>query len=699
MLCSKLFTLFQPVYPFNQQKKYVHFGMLFFLIAVVFNLPAQQKDYTFKAVDFTKVKLTDQFWLPRIEINRTVTIPASFNRCESTGRVNNFVMAANKSGKFATKYPFDDTDIYKTIEGASFSLAVHPDPKLAAYLDSLITIIGKAQEADGYLYTARTINPAAAHSWAGKERWEKERELSHELYNAGHLYEAAAAHYLATKKINLLNIALKNADLVCAVFGPDKKHVAPGHEIVEMGLVKLYRITGKKEYLATAKFFIEERGRYAGYDKKSKDPWKNGAYWQDDKLVKNQDEAVGHAVRAGYLYSAVADIAALTGDDSLLNAIDKIWTNVVDKKLYVQGGIGARGDGERFGNNYELPNASAYNETCASVANVYWNQRMFLLHGDSKYIDVLEKTLYNGLISGIGLDGKSFFYTNAMQVTKSGNNETSNGFTDGDVEVARSGWFECSCCPTNLCRFIPSIPGYIYSQKDKDVYINLFMNSSVDLTIGKTQLQIIQKNNYPWDGNLQFIINPQQAVVSGIKIRIPGWVANQAVPSTLYQFENKERQPVTIKVNGQIVEYAIEKGYAVINKTWKKNDLIEVNLPMEVKRVTANTNLKEDIGKVALQRGPLVYCAEWVDNNSQTDNIVLPANTQFTNEFEPGLLNGVMVLKSNVVKVEVDSVNNSVSSVSKPFVAIPYYAWANRGKGEMQIWFPEKIKSVDIKAN
>ncbi|MEO7767134.1 MAG: beta-L-arabinofuranosidase domain-containing protein, partial [Ferruginibacter sp.] len=348
-----------------------------------------QKDYPIQGVPFTQVKLSDNFWLPRIEINRTVTIPASFERCQSTGRIKNFVMAAEKQGKFCTTFPFDDTDIYKTIEGASFSLAVHPDAKLEGYVDSLITIIARAQEPDGYLYTARTINPNAPHAWAGKERWEKERELSHELYNAGHLYEAAAAHFLATKKKNLLNIALKNANLVCSVFGPNKMHVAPGHEIVEMGLVKLYRLTGKPEYLSTAKFFIEERGHYTGYDPKSNDSWKSGAYWQDNKPVVMQDEAEGHAVRAGYLYSAVADVAALTGDDSLLSAIDKIWTNVVEKKMYVQGSVGAIGDGERFGNNYELPNATAYNETCAAIANVYWNQRMFLLHGDAKYIDIL----------------------------------------------------------------------------------------------------------------------------------------------------------------------------------------------------------------------------------------------------------------------------------------------------------------------
>src|SRR5450432_2336085 len=441
----------------------------FSLLTSAILLFGQTKDYPIQAVNFKTVQLTDNFWLPRIQINQSVTIPASFERCENTGRVNNFVMAAARKGKFGTTFPFDDTDIYKTIEGASFSLSLFPDKKLEAYIDSLIAIIGKAQEPDGYLYTARTIDPLHPHPWSGKERWEKEREMSHELYNAGHLYEAAAAHFYATGKRTLLDIALKNADLVCSVFGPDKKHVAPGHEIVEMGLVKLYRITGKKEYLSTAKFFIEERGHYLGYDAKSNDPWKNGSYWQDNVPVVLQEEAEGHAVRAGYLYSAIADVAALTGDDSLLNAVDKIWDNVVEKKIYVQGSVGALGDGERYGKNYELPNATAYNETCAAIANVYWNYRMFLLHGDSKYMDVLEKTLYNGLISGIGLDGKSFFYTNAMQIK--------NSFQHPDMEASRSGWFECSCCPTNLVRLIPSIPGYMYAQKGDSIFINLFISS------------------------------------------------------------------------------------------------------------------------------------------------------------------------------------------------------------------------------
>lgn len=652
-------------------------------------LLAQQKDYPIQAVPFTQVQLSDNFWLPRIEINRTVTIPASFARCESTGRVKNFVMAANKTGKFCTTFPFDDTDIYKTLEGASFSLAVHPDPKLAAYLDSLIGIIGKAQEPDGYLYTARTIDPAHPHAWSGKERWEKERELSHELYNSGHLYEAAAAHFMATKKRNLFDIALKNADLVCSVFGPGKLHVAPGHEIVEMGLVKLYRLTGKKEYLNTAKFFIEERGHYKGYDSTSRDQWKSGAYWQDNIPVVDQEEAEGHAVRAGYLYSAVADVAALTGDDSLLRAVDKIWNNVVDKKIYVQGSVGAVGDGERYGGNYELPNATAYNETCAAIALVYWNYRMFLLHGDSKYMDVLEKSLYNGLISGVGLDGKSFFYTNAMQIR--------NSFSFPQMEATRSGWFECSCCPTNVARLIPSIPGYMYAVNEDNLYVNLFINSSADLSLRNKSVQIVQQNNYPWDGRLSFTINPKSAMPFNLLVRIPGWAQNKAIPSTLYSYQTESAERPVIKVNGAVVEYTITNGYAAIKRTWKKNDKVEVNLPMEVRRVVANENLKEDIGKVALQRGPLMYCAEWKDNNGKASNIILPNSASFASEFKPDMLNGVTVLKSDVSAIIING-DETVTTVKQPFMAIPYYSWANRGKGEMTVWFPTAVKDIEVLA-
>jgi hypothetical protein len=662
--------------------------ILSFSLFITASLFGQKTDYPIHGVPFTKVKLTDNFWLPRIKTNQLVTIPASFERCESTGRVKNFEMAAARSGKFCTIFPFDDTDIYKTIEGASFSMSLYPDPKLSAYIDTLIDKVARAQEPDGYLYTARTIDPQHPHAWSGKVRWSKEREQSHELYNAGHLYEAAAAHFLATGKRNLLNVALKNADLVCSVFGPGKLKVAPGHEVVEMGLVKLYRITGKKEYLNTAKFFIEERGHYNGYDSTSKDPWKNGSYWQDHIPVTQQDEAIGHAVRAGYLYSAMADVAALTGDEALLNAIDKIWNNEVSKKIYVQGGVGAVPDGERFGNNYELPNTTAYNETCAAIANVYFNSRMFYLHGDSKYFDILEKTLYNGLISGVGMDGKSFFYTNAMQIH--------NSFSHNAMEPERSGWFPCSCCPTNVVRLIPSVPGYVYAQNGSDLYVNLFISGTADIDVNNKPVQIVQQNNYPWDGNLKFTVNPKSSTAFNLLVRIPGWAQNEAMPSDLYSFASTSDKKVSITVNGKPLDYTMQKGYALINRVWKKNDVVEVNLPMEVRTVVANPNVRADIGKVALQRGPIVYCAEWPDNNGKTSNILLPANTTYSAEYKADLLNGVEVLKAEVPAVKITDNGNNISTAKQSFIAIPYYAWAHRGKGEMTVWFPIRVKDIEL---
>ena len=638
---------------------------------------AQNRDYPIRPVNFTKVKLDDKFWSPRIETNRTVTIPASFARCENTGRVKNFQMAAVHTGKLYTKYPFDDTDIYKTIEGASYSLAVHPDATLIRYVDSLISIIGSAQEPDGYLYTARTIDPLHPHEWSGTERWVKENELSHELYDSGHLFEAAAAHYQATGERNLLTIATKNANLLVKTFGPGKRHVAPGHEIVEMGLVRLYRISGKTDYLDLAKFFIDERGHRA-YDKTSTDEWKNGMYWQDDRPVTDQNEAEGHAVRAMYLYSGIADIAALTGDKQYLAAIDRIWNNMVSKKIYVQGGIGAVSSGERFGADYELPNTTAYNETCAAIGNVFWNQRMFLLHGEAKYIDLLEKVLYNGLISGVSLDGQSFFYTNAMQVLTSS--------SPADTEAGRSGWFDCSCCPTNIARFLPSLSGYVYAQRDNSVYVNLFIAGNASLVVGNKKVVIIQHTNYPYDGNLNFEINPEAAVPFTMLIRIPGWASAKAIPSDLYTFENKSALKISLAVNGKETNYKVEAGYARISRIWKKGDKINLNLPMPVKEVIANKALSIDQDKVALQRGPLIYCAESTDNKSSIGSLQIPMNTLFTPVIKPDLLNGITVLNAEIISKTESGVTQNIA-----FTAIPYYAWANRGKGEMTVWFPRAI--------
>jgi DUF1680 family protein len=662
--------------------------LIFLLTGTLPQAFAQRSDYLITPVPFTNVKLTDNFWLPRIKTNHSVTIPASFERCENTGRVKNFEMAAAKAGAFCTIFPFDDTDIYKTIEGASFSLSLIPGKKLELYVDSLIEKIAAAQEPDGYLYTARTIDPLKPHAWAGKQRWEKEREMSHELYNSGHLYEAAAAHYQATGKKNLLNIALMNADLVCSTFGPDKLHVAPGHEVVEMGLVKLYRITGKKEYLQTAKFFIDERGHYNGYDSASHDPFKNGSYWQDHKPVIEQDEAIGHAVRAGYLYAAITDVAALTGNKDYINAIDKIWQNMVEKKFYVQGGIGASGEGERFAGNYELPNSTAYNETCAAIANVYWNQRMFQLHGDAKYIDVLERSLYNGLISGVGMDGKSFFYTNAMEIKKTSSHK--------HMEAERAGWFPCSCCPTNVTRLMPSVPGYIYAVKDDALYVNLFANSTTAVKLKSGDIEIVQKNNYPWDGDLEFVITPRATKSFELLLRVPGWARNEVVPSDLYMVATEKKSPVTISINNKPVTYRIKNGYAVLSRNWKKGDVVKMNLPMDVMKILSTQKIENNLGKVALQRGPLVYCAEWPDNNGQVSNIILPEDASFQSTFHKDLLNGVTTISAPALVIETHANTNTVTTEKGTLTAIPYYAWAHRGKGEMMIWLPYRITGIDI---
>lgn len=647
------------------------------------------KDYPIRNVPFTDVKLSPGFWQNRLETNRVATIPASFYQCEKTNRIKNFAIAAKlETGKFCTRYPFDDTDIYKTIEGASYTLSTRPDPKLDKYIDSLIALVGKAQEPDGYLYTARTIDPVAGHNWMGANRWDKEREHSHELYNSGHLYEAAAAHYLATGKHNLLDIAIKNADLVESVFGEAKRHVAPGHQVIEMGLVKLYRVTGKEKYLHLAKYFLDERGRHA-YDAKSKDVYQNGSYWQDHLPAVSQTEAVGHAVRAVYMYSGMADVAAIMGNPLYTEAIDKLWENVVSQKMYVNGAIGAAGDGERFGEAYELPNATAYCETCAAIGNVFWNHRMFMLHGDAKYIDILELTLYNGLLSGVSLDGKSFFYSNALEIASK--------FSHIDMEMKRSEWFTCSCCPTNMTRLMPSIPGYVYAQRDNQLYVNLFVASQTDVTLAnKLKVNLVQQNNYPWEGNISLTVNPAKKGKFAVAVRIPGWSVGKPFPSDLYTFLEKQEAKPVLKLNGHEIAYTLDKGYAVLDREWKKGDKIELILPMDIHRVVAHEKIVEDRGKVALQRGPLVYCAEWVDNDGTATTLVVPDNAPLTAEFKPELLNGVVVLKGESTVVKINEAEQNVSTQKQPFVAIPYYAWAHRGQGEMAIWLPRRITGIKV---
>jgi DUF1680 family protein len=645
---------------------------LLFCLSPVLGLAQARHDYVIRGVPFSSVKLNDTFWSPRLDVNRTVTIPTSFKRCEETGRVQNFVLAARRSGKFLTRYPFDDTDIYKTIEGASYSMVVHPDPRLDRYLDSLIAIVAAAQEPDGYLYTARTINPLDPPAWAGKERWVNESILSHELYNSGHLFEAAAAHFMATGKRNLFDVALKNADLLTRVFGPGKRNDAPGHEIVEMGLVRLYRITGAERYLNLARFFIDCRGKKVDSTR---------MYSQDHEPLVMQDEAVGHAVRAGYLYSGVADVAALIGDTNYVNAIDRIWANMVGKKLYITGGIGAVGDGERFGENYDLPNATAYNETCAAIANVYWNYRMFLLHGSADFIDVLERALYNNVAAGVALDGKTFFYANPLACN-------ARSTFDGDA-LTRQPWFECSCCPTNLCRFLPSIPGYIYAQKQESLYVNLFIGSSATIAVDSSlSVTISQQSNYPWGGGVHVEIDPTESASFTVRLRIPGWARNRPVPSDLYAYLHPTTDHISIKVNGKPVDYDIRSGYAGIHRVWQTGDQIDYELPMRIHRVVALEQVAADRGRVALERGPIVYCLEGFDNGFNMSSVAVPDTSDIAATFAGDMLNGIEILKGQcIVSNPVDDIF-PVTSQAKQFIAIPYYSWNNRGGNEMKVWLP-----------
>jgi uncharacterized protein len=660
----------------SYRMKKVSFG----IAALVFSsglVVAQQRnsDYPIQPVDFTHVHVHDQFWAPKMETNANITIPYILKKCRETGRIDNFLKAAGKMpvGKI-TDFPFDDTDVYKLIEGASYALQVKKNPQLESALDSLIAIIGAAQEPDGYLYTFRTMNPEKLHAWISPKRWEKDPDLSHELYNCGHLYEAAVAHYLATGKRTLLDIAIKNADLLVSDFGPGKAEYFPGHQVVEMGLARMYRVTGKKEYLDLAKFFLDIRGN---------GKIKGSQYSQSHKPVFDQHEAVGHAVRATYMYTGMADIAALTGDQSYLNAIDDIWSDVVGKKIYLTGGIGATGAGEAFGAAYQLPNMSAYAETCASIANVYWNSRMFLMHGDAKYFDVLERILYNGLLSGFSQDGTHFFYPNPL---------SSMG------QHQRSAWFSCACCISNMTRFLPSVPGYVYAQNNNDLYVNLFISNTSDIKLKAGAVKITQTTDYPWQGKINLQVDPQKKSEFTLRIRIPGWAQQAPIASDLYQFMDQKKQPITLTVNGKAVAYQMEKGYAVLKRKWKKGDNVILDLPMEVEKVMAHENVKDDKGRFALQRGPIVYCLEGADNKDNlVQNIMVSKEAQVTPVYKKDFMSGAMVLTAEGVSAKRQLNTDALLTTEQQVVAIPYYTWNNRGPGEMMVWIPYEASAAKPK--
>ncbi len=646
------------------------------LLAAPIGLP---RDYSIHAVPLTAVTIDDGFWAPKLEVNRTVTIPHILKENDDTGRVANFEKAAGrKTGAYKGRR-FNDTDIYKIIEAASYSLALVPDPRLNTKLDELIQLIAESQEKDGYLFPARTIDPQHPAPGVGPERWIYENG-SHELYNSGHLYEAAVAHFEATGKRTLLDVAIKNADLVCRTFGPSGRRAVSGHEEIELALVKLYRATGNATYLKTAEWLVAERGKphpdMPPYPDKAFEMYNDRAYKQDQAPVVEQDRAVGHAVRAMYLYAAVADVAALTDNDAFAKAADRLWQDVVSKRLYLTGGVGARGTTESFGDDYELPNLRAYTETCASVGNDLWNQRMFLLHGDGKYIDLFERVLYNGVLAGVSLAGNTFFYQNPLE---------SNG------RAKRTEYFEVACCPANLARMLEQVPGLVYavgtdsrarSGAVDTIYANLYVGNHADVTLGDRRVKIVEDTRYPWDGDISLRLEPEGSGAFTVALRIPEWSRGRPVPSDLYRFADNVSEQPTVSVRSrnaepQRVPLDVRDGYVRLRRNWKSGDTIHLTLPMPARRIVAHAAVKEDEGRMAIQRGPLVYAVEAIDNGGHALDLVIPRDAALRSRFRADLLNGVEVISGEG---------------SRPFVAIPYYAWNNRGQGEMTVWIPERTR-------
>ncbi len=648
-------------------KKGIRCLILFVLLTSGVNGQILKQWYARSFVPLNSVTVTDQFWLPRIKTIQQVTINHGFEKCDAEGRFENFFIAGGiKEGTTRGKMPFDDTDVYKIIEGASYSLITNPNDLLDKYLDSIIAIIAIGQEPDGYLTTWLTIDSTKPPAWwvdSVGGRWVREQS-SHELYNSGHLFEAAVAHYLATGKKSLLDIALKNADLLVKTFGYGKITIPPGHQIVETGLLKLYAVTGKEEYRNLAKFFLDIRGDSTTHTL-------FGPYSQDHKPVVQQSEIVGHAVRAVYMYASMTDIAALYNDNSYLNAVMKIWENMVTRRMYVTGGIGARHEGESVGDDYELPNKTAYSETCASIGNVYWNARLFQLTGNAKFFNVIERILYNALLAGISYDGTKFFYVNPLEA------DTTFAFNYG--YRTRQPWFDCSCCPTNLMRFLPSLPSYSYAQWNDTLYVNLYLSNKATITLNEIQLQVEQSTSYPWDGSVSIKLLPQQSSVFTLKLRIPSWTTNEVLPGDLYAYLEPQNDPIIITVNGKKVSFKTTDGYIELTQQWKKNDVVRLYFPMRVRRIVAHELITENKNHTVLEYGPFVYCVEGIDHKEGTENITLPKNVVVKPKHSE-LFGGLTILQATVSRKDKQG--------KMLLTAIPYYAWANRGLTTMKVWLP-----------
>lgn len=646
--------------------------ILFFCAACCSSLYAQTPSRKFEPVNFSKVTITDSFWKPTMDKVATTTIKACVYQTEvATPRIKNFEkVARNKNEKHEGIF-YDDSDVYKALEAIAYSLKNHPDAELERKADEWIDKVAAAQLADGYIGTWYSLGKL-------DQRWS---DMSmHEDYNGGHLIEAAVAYYDATGKRKLLDVAIKFADHFDSQFGPTKKHWVTGHQELELALVKLYKATNNKKYLLLSHWLLEERGhKYAkGY---TWTDWRDTAYAQDVVPVREQKEITGHAVRAMYMYTGAADVAALTGDEGYMKAMNTVWEDVVHRNMYITGGIGSSGNNEGFSNDYDLPNEQAYCETCASVGMVFWNQRMNLLTGDSKFIDVLERSLYNGARDGLSLSGDRFFYGNPL---------ASKG------QHYRREWFGTACCPANIARLVASLGDYVYGVSNDGLWVNLFIGSNTSIKIGKNDVPVSMETNYPWEGNVKVTFQPKSKTKFATHIRIPGWFRGEVVPGDLYKYENASNEKFILTVNGKPVEYKMDQGYAVIDREWKKGDQLELVLPMEVKKVIARNELKQDDDRIALQRGPLVYCVEGADNNGQAWNMFVPNDATFKTSFQKDLLEGVTTIQFQSPTVQVSKDGQSVTTEVKTITAIPYYSWCNRGQNAMQVWLPRKIKEIKV---
>lgn len=633
-------------------------------------MPRLQKSCALNTVPFTKVTLEDNFWACRLQINHKYTVPAIYRKCKETGRIGAFLLH-DSSGTGSKVHPFWNSDVAKWIEAASYSLAVHPDPELESLIDDVIDKIASVQQEDGYLNTYYTVAEPEC-------RWKK-LAFGHELYCAGHLIEAAVAHYQTTGKTKFLDVIRRYADYIDCVFGPGKRSGYPGHPEIELALVKLYRLTGEKRYLNLSSFFLDQRGQSPSVFKSemenlppehtelyhrffNADENFNTQYCQDHLPVREQAEALGHAVRAMYLYSGMADVAIEIEDDELFAACKRLWEDATKKRMYVTGGIGSSPDNEGFMQPYDLPNRSAYAETCAAIGLVFFTHRMLQLNPNSRYVDIMERALYNGVISGVSLDGEKFFYDNPLE-------------SWGDHH--RQEWFDCACCPPNIARLIASVGGYVYSQTESDAYVHLYVQGTGELRLGDQKVLLRQKTDYPWDGRIKISVEPEQATVFGLNLRIPGW-----------------SRKAEILVNGESIDVNAnsKKGYSRIEREWKSGDTVEIAFPMPIERIVANPAVREDIGHVALQRGPIIYCLEKVDHDVPLHQIVLPTEADLKVEFDEELLGGVAVITGEAKTLDASDWNDelyrntTVKMKSCRITAVPYYAWDNRSPGEMRVW-------------